>query len=157
MSLSVQFLSLLAMIGTGIVAGAFMDMIGTATGHAGKKSFIRKHAVWFEGIGWVIAGCGTFFILFLVRDGAWRMYDPFAQISGLLLYASFFISHSVYLAESFCWSSLNRYGLLLGSSSRLFGKSFVSLSRLLYSFSHHLLNYSVSFLETSLIRERNEI
>ncbi|MEK5040528.1 spore cortex biosynthesis protein YabQ [Sporosarcina sp. FSL K6-3457] len=90
MSLSVQFLSLLAMIGTGIVAGAFMDMIGTATGHAGKKSFIRKHAVWFEGIGWVIAGCGTFFILFLVRDGAWRMYDPFAQISGLLLYASFF-------------------------------------------------------------------
>ena len=90
MSLSVQFLSLLAMIGTGIVAGAFMDMIGTGTAHVGKKSFIRKHAVWFEMIGWIVVGCGTFYILFLVRDGAWRMYDPFAQISGLLLYASLF-------------------------------------------------------------------
>lgn len=90
MSLSVQFLSLLAMIGTGVVAGAFMDMIGTATTHAGKKSFIRRRAAWFEAIGWIIVGCWTFYILFLVRDGAWRMYDPFAQISGLLLYASFF-------------------------------------------------------------------
>jgi hypothetical protein len=90
MSLSVQFLSLLAMIGTGVVAGAFMDMIGTGTAHAGKKSFIRKRSAWFELIGWSVAGCGTFYILFLVRDGAWRIYDPFAQISGLLLYASFF-------------------------------------------------------------------
>ena len=90
MSLSVQFLSLLAMIGTGIVAGAFMDMIGTGTAHAGKKSFIRRRAAWFEVIGWIMVGCGTFYVLFLVRDGAWRMYDPFAQISGLLLYASFF-------------------------------------------------------------------
>ncbi|WP_203248979.1 MULTISPECIES: spore cortex biosynthesis protein YabQ [Sporosarcina] len=90
MSLSVQFLSLLAMIGTGIVAGAFMDMIGTGTAHAGKKSFIRRRAVWFEVIGWFVVGCGTFYVLFLVRDGAWRMYDPFAQISGLLLYASLF-------------------------------------------------------------------
>lgn len=90
MSLSVQFLSLLAMIGTGVVAGAFMDLIGTGTAHASKKSFIRKRAAWFEMIGWVAVGCGTFYILFLVRDGAWRMYDPFAQVSGLLLYASFF-------------------------------------------------------------------
>lgn len=90
MSLSVQFLSLLAMIGTGVVAGAIMDMIATGTAHVGKKSFIRKHAVWFEMIGWIAVGCGTFYILFLVRDGAWRMYDPFAQISGLLLYASLF-------------------------------------------------------------------
>ncbi len=90
MSLSVQFLSLLAMIGTGIVAGAFMDLIGTGTAHAGKKSVIQKRAVWIEVIGWILVGCGTFYILLLVRDGAWRMYDPFAQISGLLLYASIF-------------------------------------------------------------------
>jgi len=90
MSLSVQFLSLLAMIGTGIVAGAFMDMIGNGTAHAGKKSIIRKRAAWFEVIGWIFVGCGTFYVLYLVRDGAWRMYDPFAQISGLLLYTSIF-------------------------------------------------------------------
>ncbi|MEK5067623.1 spore cortex biosynthesis protein YabQ [Sporosarcina sp. FSL K6-1508] len=90
MSLSVQFLSLLAMIGTGIVAGAFMDMIGTGTAQAGKKSIIRKRAAWLEVIGWVLVGCWTFYILYLVRDGAWRIYDPFAQISGMLLYVTIF-------------------------------------------------------------------
>ncbi|MHA6260529.1 spore cortex biosynthesis protein YabQ [Sporosarcina sp. CAU 1771] len=90
MSLSVQFLSLLAMIGTGIVAAAFLDMIGTWTAHSGRTSFIRRRASWFEFIGWVIVGCWTFYILFLVRDGAWRIYDPFAQLSGMLLYISFF-------------------------------------------------------------------
>ncbi len=90
MTLSVQFLSLLAMIGTGITAGAFMDMIHTMVMNVGKKSFIRKHAILIEIIGWTIVGCATFYILFLVRDGAWRMYDPFAQISGILLYMSYF-------------------------------------------------------------------
>lgn len=89
MSLSVQFLSLLAMIGTGIVAATFIDMIGTGTGHAGKRSFIRKKSRYFEIVGWVIAGCMAFVILYVVRDGAWRIYDPFAQMSGMLLYASF--------------------------------------------------------------------
>ena len=90
MSLSVQFLSLLAMIGTGIVAAAFIDMIGTGTASAGKTSFFRRHSTTFEVIGWVIAGCWTFSVLYAVRDGAWRIYDPFAQLSGILLYASFF-------------------------------------------------------------------
>lgn len=90
MSLSVQFLSLLSMIGMGVVAAAFIDMIKTGTSHAGRKSIIKKYTVLLEVIGWVIAGCWTFYILFLVRDGAWRIYDPFAQLSGLLLYVSFF-------------------------------------------------------------------
>ncbi|MFD1926702.1 spore cortex biosynthesis protein YabQ [Sporosarcina siberiensis] len=90
MSLSVQFLSLLSMIGTGIVSAAFIDMIKIATSHAGRKSVIKRYAVLLEVIGWVIVGCWTFYILFLVRDGAWRIYDPFAQLSGLLLYVSFF-------------------------------------------------------------------
>lgn len=90
MSLSVQFLSLLAMIGTGIIAAAFLDMIGIGTRQAGKKSILRRRAAWFEGIGWVVAGCWTFYILFLVRDGTWRIYDPFAQLSGMLLYVSLF-------------------------------------------------------------------
>lgn len=90
MSLSVQFLSLLAMIGTGIVAAAFIDMIGTGTASAGKTSFIRKYSTLFEVIGWTIAGCWTFFVLYVVRDGGWRIYDPFAQVSGILVYASVF-------------------------------------------------------------------
>ena len=90
MSLSVQFLSLLAMIGTGIAVAAFIDMIGTGTAAAGKASFIRRHSVFFEVIGWIVAGCWTFSVLYVVRDGGWRIYDPFAQVSGMLLYASVF-------------------------------------------------------------------
>ena len=69
MSLSVQFLSLLAMIGTGIVAGAFMDMIGTGTAHAGKKSIIRKRAVWLEVIGWILSDVGRFISFILSGMG----------------------------------------------------------------------------------------
>ncbi|MFS0577336.1 spore cortex biosynthesis protein YabQ [Sporosarcina sp. 179-K 3D1 HS] len=90
MSLSVQFLSLLAMIGTGVVGGALIDLIQTGTANAGKRSIIRRKAIWFETIGWIAVGCGSFYVLYLVRDGAWRMYDPVAQICGLLLYASVF-------------------------------------------------------------------
>lgn len=90
MSLSVQFLSLLAMIGTGILAAALIDMIGTGISHAGKRSLLRKYGYLLEIFGWIFAGVGAFFILYVVRDGAWRIYDPFAQLSGLLLYVSLF-------------------------------------------------------------------
>jgi len=78
------------MVGTGVVSAAFIDMIGTGTAYAGKKSFVRRRATLFEVIGWIIAGCWTFYILYIVRDGAWRVYDPFAQLSGIMLYVSYF-------------------------------------------------------------------
>ncbi|KXH86818.1 hypothetical protein AU377_13950 [Sporosarcina sp. HYO08] len=78
------------MIGTGVVAGAMMDMIGTGIAYSGKKSIIRRYAISIETIGWVVVGCATFYVLYLVRDGAWRMYDPFAQICGMLLYINLF-------------------------------------------------------------------
>lgn len=90
MSLSIQFVSLLAMIGSGIIAGAFMDMLGAGISAAKKTSVIRKRAIWLEGLGWLLAGCFAFAVLFVFREGAWRMYDPLAQLSGLLLYAAFF-------------------------------------------------------------------
>lgn len=90
MSLSVQFFSLLAMIGTGIVAGVMMDLFGTIIAACDKRSFIRRRALWFEIIVWIFLGIGAFWVLMSVRDGAWRMYDPVAQISGMLLYAAIF-------------------------------------------------------------------
>lgn len=89
MSLSIQLFSLLAMVATGIVAAAFIDMIGTGISHSGKVSFVRRYSVVIEVIGWIFVGCAAFITLYIVRDGAWRIYDPLAQISGLLLYVSF--------------------------------------------------------------------
>ncbi|MDS9473282.1 spore cortex biosynthesis protein YabQ [Sporosarcina pasteurii] len=143
MSLSVQFFSLLAMIGTGIVAAAMIDMIGTGTAHAGKKSFVRRHAVIIEVIGWIIAGCWTFTILYTVRDGAWRIYDPFAQLSGMLLYASFFhkpfrvvgkvillvIIKPIWLIFRAIVSVINRLFLFIIWILTLLSKPFVSIFR----------------------------
>ncbi len=90
MSISGQFVSLLAMIGSGIIAGAFMDMIGTGIAKTGKASVVRRVSGWLEGAGWLLAGCFAFTVLFEFRAGEWRMYDPLAQLAGLLLYASLF-------------------------------------------------------------------
>ncbi|WP_303968629.1 spore cortex biosynthesis protein YabQ [Sporosarcina ureae] len=92
MSLSVQFFSLLAMIGTGIAGGIVMDLFGTIIAACDKRSFIRRWAFWLECIIWIMLGIGAFLVLLIVRDGAWRMYDPVAQVSGLLLYAAIFHS-----------------------------------------------------------------
>ncbi|WP_301109243.1 spore cortex biosynthesis protein YabQ [Sporosarcina sp.] len=90
MSLSVQFFSLLAMIGAGILAGAVMDLFGTIIAACDKRSWIRRRAFWFELVIWVLLGVGAFWVLLIVREGAWRMYDPIAQVSGMLLYAVLF-------------------------------------------------------------------
>lgn len=90
MSLSVQFLSLLAMIGSGIIAAAAIDVIGTGISHIKKRSWVRRYRIFLEVMIWILAGVLSFVILYYVRDGAWRIYDPLAQLSGLLLYISFF-------------------------------------------------------------------
>lgn len=103
MSLTVQFISLLVMVCTGIIAGAIIDHLQMLSiAHHPKKS-TRFLYIGIEVMGWIGVGCWTFYMLYLVRDGAWRIYDPFAQLSGLLLYSSFFykpfrfVSRLVYL------------------------------------------------------------
>ena len=90
MSLSVQFFSLLAMIGTGIIAGAMIDLAGTMIETAKNGSILKRYALVLEVIVWIVAGAFAFFVLYMTRDGAWRIYDPLAQFSGLLLYVAFF-------------------------------------------------------------------
>lgn len=90
MSLSIQFFSLLVMIGTGIVAGAVIDhfqMLSIA--HHTKRSTRLLYSS-IEVMAWMMIGSWAFYVLYLVREGEWRMYDPLAQLTGLLLYMSIF-------------------------------------------------------------------
>ena len=48
------------MIGTGIGAGAFMDLIGTGVDAPVRNRLFGKYAVSLEVIGWIVVGCGTF-------------------------------------------------------------------------------------------------
>ncbi|PIC63683.1 hypothetical protein CSV79_10635 [Sporosarcina sp. P13] len=67
-----------------------MDLFGTIVAACDKRSIIRRRAFWFELLVWIFLGIGAFWILMIVRDGAWRMYDPVAQVCGMLLYVAIF-------------------------------------------------------------------
>ena len=36
-----------------------------------------------ELIAWILLGGLTYYLLFWLKDGAWRAYDPLAQIAGI--------------------------------------------------------------------------
>ncbi|MBD7946254.1 MULTISPECIES: spore cortex biosynthesis protein YabQ [Psychrobacillus] len=90
MTLSLQFYSLLLMIASGILVGAIIEGTRFITEHTPRRSFVFKYRVILEIIVWILMGLATFYILFNVRDGIWRIYDPLAQVFGILLYQLFF-------------------------------------------------------------------
>lgn len=90
MTLSLQFLSLLLMIASGILVGAIIEGTRFVTESFSKRSFVYKYRVGLEIIIWISLGLGTFYLLYEVRDGIWRIYDPLAQIVGILLYEQLF-------------------------------------------------------------------
>lgn len=90
MSLSTQAISVLVMIGAGIITAALLDAVYSLYF---LKNKTRNYSIWlviFGVIGWILAGFFTFYLLVIVRDGVWRLYDPFAQLVGILLYMNVF-------------------------------------------------------------------
>ncbi|QFF97400.1 hypothetical protein PB01_00330 [Psychrobacillus glaciei] len=90
MTLSLQFVSLLLLMVSGILIGAIIEGTRFLTGSFSKRSFIFKSRIGIEVIIWISLGLGTFFLLYEVRDGVWRVYDPLAQLLGILLYEKLF-------------------------------------------------------------------
>jgi len=86
MTLSLQFYSLLLMVLSGILIGAIIEGARFVMNSFPKRTFVFKYSAALEIVVWIILGLGTFYILFNVRDGIWRIYDPLAQIVGILLY-----------------------------------------------------------------------
>ncbi|GGA48490.1 spore cortex biosynthesis protein YabQ [Psychrobacillus lasiicapitis] len=90
MTLSLQFFSLLLMVLSGVVVGAIIEGTRFVMNSFPKRTFVFKYSTALEIIIWILLGLGTFYILFQVRDGIWRIYDPLAQIVGILLYEQLF-------------------------------------------------------------------
>ncbi len=90
MTLSLQFYSLLLMVLSGILIGAIIEGARFVMNSFPKRTFVFKYSAALEIVVWIILGLGTFYILFNVRDGIWRIYDPLAQIVGILLYEQLF-------------------------------------------------------------------
>ncbi|MFJ8066754.1 spore cortex biosynthesis protein YabQ [Psychrobacillus sp. NPDC096426] len=90
MTLSLQFYSLLLMVLSGVVIGAIIEGTRFVTNSFPKRTYVNKYSIAIEIIVWILLGLGTFYILFRVRDGIWRIYDPLAQVVGILLYEQLF-------------------------------------------------------------------
>lgn len=90
MTLSLQFYSLLLMVLSGVIIGAIIEGTRFVTNSFPKRTFVFKYSIALEIIVWIMLGLGTFYILYSVRDGIWRIYDPLAQVVGILLYEQLF-------------------------------------------------------------------
>lgn len=90
MTVSLQFISLLVMMASGILTAAGVDAVRFLYSHAKPGSLLFRLSNALEVTAWLVLGIGTFYVLFEIRDGAWRIYDPLAQIAGIFLYESIF-------------------------------------------------------------------
>lgn len=90
MIVSEQFVQLLVMVTSGIAVGFIIDSVRQLVFSTPKRSRLRKWMMFVELLTWIVLGGMTFYLLFWLKNGAWRAYDPLAQIVGIFLYQLFF-------------------------------------------------------------------
>ncbi|WNS75557.1 spore cortex biosynthesis protein YabQ [Bacillus sp. DTU_2020_1000418_1_SI_GHA_SEK_038] len=87
MTLSTQFITMLAMIGMGSFFGAALDTYNRFLKRSNRKSWI----VFINDIlFWVVQGLAIFYILFIVNRGELRFYIFIALLCGFAAYQSLF-------------------------------------------------------------------
>lgn len=92
MTISYQFLSLMAMIVSGVVTGFLVESFRDIAYSLRPRATLRHYRFFLEIILWVVLGCASYLLLFYLRDGNWRIYDPLAQIVGIGCYELWFRS-----------------------------------------------------------------
>jgi len=90
MTISYQFLSLLAMIASGVAAGFLVESFRDSCQALRPGALLRRYQGLFEILLWLGLGVASFYLLFYLRDGSWRIYDPLAQIVGIIIYELWF-------------------------------------------------------------------
>lgn len=90
MTINEQVVSMLIMALSGLLVGAIIDCVRFTLGALSPKSILRRMGYGVELIVWAVLGGLTFYILFTIKGGEWRLVDPLAQILGIFLYESIF-------------------------------------------------------------------
>src|SRR5690554_1352108 len=101
MTVNEQFLSIVIMTFSGVLVGAVVDATRIYISALSPKSFLRKFTVPLEILIWALLGAGTFYIIFLIKGGEWRLVDPLSQVLGIFLYESFFQPFFRFLGRMF--------------------------------------------------------
>lgn len=97
MIVSEQFYQLIVMVLSGIAVGFIIDSIRLIVFSTPKRSSLRKWIMVVELLTWILLGGLTYYLLFWLKDGAWRAYDPLAQIAGIffvsIIFSNLFTFH----------------------------------------------------------------
>ena len=110
MTLSTQFLTMIAMIGMGSLFGASLDTHNRFLKRSKRKTWI----VFINDVlFWLFQGLSTFYVLFSVNMGELRFYIFLALLCGFAAYQSLF--KSIYLKglELAISISINVYGVFV--------------------------------------------
>lgn len=90
MTISEQVVSILIMALSGLLVGATVDCTRYLLSALSPKSILRRMGYGVELTVWALLGALTFYILFNIKGGEWRLVDPLAQVLGIFLYESVF-------------------------------------------------------------------
>lgn len=80
------------MIASGVATGFLVESFRDITNSIRPKFFLRKYRYLLEIVLWTMLGLASYVLLFYLRDGNWRIYDPLAQIAGIGCYGLWFRS-----------------------------------------------------------------
>nr|WP_052129912.1 spore cortex biosynthesis protein YabQ [Ureibacillus sinduriensis] len=86
---------------SGLLVGAIVDCTRYSLGALSQKSILRRMGYGVELIVWALLGALTFYILFTIKGGEWRLVDPLAQILGIFLYESVFQPYFRFIGRVF--------------------------------------------------------
>ena len=87
--MSAQLISIFSMFISGIAVGAVIDCTRILIWRIPFK-WVHQMAFIIEWIIWLFLGICTFYLLFLIKGGQWRVVDPLAQIAGIVAYEFIF-------------------------------------------------------------------
>lgn len=110
MTLSTQFMTMLAMISMGIVFGITLDTYNRFLNRSRRKRWI---VFIYDILFWIVQGLAIFYILFLVNRGEVRFYIFLALLCGFATYQSLFKGIYVRLLEIIISMVISIYRFLL--------------------------------------------
>jgi spore cortex biosynthesis protein YabQ len=124
MTLTTQFMTMLAMIGMGSVFGAALDTYNRFLKRTKRKSWI----IFINDIlFWLLQGLAIFYILFLVNKGELRFYIFVALLCGFAAYQSLFKKMYLRVLEISIRMAISIYRFLVKAFTLVIYKPFQGL------------------------------
>jgi spore cortex biosynthesis protein YabQ len=138
MSLTVQFYTMLAMVGMGGWIGVALDTYGRFL----KRPMRARWVIFINDfMFWIVQGLILFYILLLVNEGELRIYIFLAVLCGYAAYQSLLKKIYLRILERIIKTSLSIYRILLRVGQIMVVKPIVGIVQLVFVILLGILNF----------------